>query len=144
MFENRYFINKRNYNIVTTWLMILIILLLIFLNIFFNYEYKNSDQRLGYIKNIDGFKLVVYVEEDEISKISSYDLLIDGLKYDFEIVSISEEYYIVDNQKCYEIILNVSLSEELLIENNLINLVFEKNTTTLYSELKKGIKQWIN
>lgn len=144
MFENRYFINKRNCNIVTTWLMILIILLLIFLNIFFNYEYKNSDQRLGYIKNIDGFKLVVYVEEDEISKISSYDLLIDGLKYDFEIVSISEEYYIVDNQKCYEIILNVSLSEELLIENNLINLVFEKNTTTLYSELKKGIKQWIN
>lgn len=144
MFENRYFINKRNCNIVTIWLMILIILLLIFLNIFFNYEYKNSNQYLGYIKNVDGFKLVVYVEEDEISKISSYDLLIDGLKYDFEIVSISEEYYIVDNQKCYEIILNVTLSEELLIENNLINLVFEKNTTTLYSELKKGIKQWIN
>lgn len=144
MFENRYFINKRNCNIVTTWLMILIILLLIFLNIFFNYKYKNYDEYLGCIKNIDGFKLVVYVKEDELSKISGYDLLIDGFKYDFEIGSISEDYYIVDTQECYEIILNVSLNEKLLIENNLINLVFEKDTTTLYSELKKGIKQWIN
>lgn len=144
MMNNRYFINNKNNNIATSWLMILIIFLLIFLNIFFNYKYKKYDEYLGYIKNIDGFKLVVYVKTEEVSKISSYNLIIDGLKYDFKIVGISEDYYILNDENFNEIIIDISLDKKLLIENNLINFVFEKRTTTLYEELKKGIKSWIN
>lgn len=144
IFNNKYFINNKRCDIAVIWLMILIIFLLIFLNISFNYKYKEYDSYFGYVKNVDGLKLVLYVEEDEISKINNYDLIAEGLKYNFEVLSISNEYYLIDNLKCYEVILKVDLDKKLLIENNVVNLVFEKEYTTLYYKFKKGIEKWIN
>ena len=123
--------------------MILIIFVLIFLNISMNYKYKKYDKYLGYVKKInEDFSLVLYVKD--VSDIYRYSLLVEKVKYDFSIYSISEDYYIVDNQKYYEVILNVKLGDELLIENNIVDVVFEKYSTTLYNEFKKGLIEWLN
>jgi len=125
--------------------MLLIIFFLIFLNIAFNYKYEISDKYVGYIKKIeDEFKVVLYVLESEVSNLSKSSLLVDSLKYDFSIDSISHEYYIIENEKYYEVILDVELSDSYLIENNIINIVMKKDVTTIYNEFKKGMKQWLN
>lgn len=144
IFNNKYLLNNQKCNIATIWLMILIIFMLIFINIALNYNYKKYDKYLGYIKNIDGFKLILYVEEKEVSGLKKYNLIIDGSKYKFQILNISKEYYIIDSSKFYEVILDVNLNKDLLIENNIIDVIFEKEYTTLFEELKKGIKLWIN
>lgn len=144
IFNNKYFINNKRCDIATIWLMILFIFLLLFLNISLNYEYRNYDKYLGYIKNLDGLKLFVYVKEEEVSSINSYDLIVNGSKLNFEIESISKDVYIIDGLKCYEIVLDTKLDKNLLIENNVVNVVFEKNYTTLFDEFKKGINKWIN
>jgi len=140
---NKYFINNKKCNIVTIWIMILIIFFLIFLNIAINFEYKKYDKNIGYIKKIDeNFKVVLYLKD--VSEIYKYSLLVENIKYDFSIYSISNDYYIIDNQNYYEVVLNTKLKEELLIENNIIEVVFEKYTTTLYKELKKGMIKWLS
>ena len=123
--------------------MILIIFLLIFLNIAINYKYKKIDKYIGYIKKIDdSFSLVLYL--DDVSDIYKYNLLVENNEYDFNIYSISSDYYIINNQNYYEVVLSVKLDEELLIENNIVDVVFEKDVTTLYKEFKKGLKKWLN
>jgi len=143
--DNKYFLNSKKDNIVVTWTMLLIIFFLIFLNIAFNYKYEISDKYVGYIKKIeDEFKVVLYVLESEVSNLSKSSLLVDSLKYDFSIDSISHEYYIIENEKYYEVILDVELSDSYLIENNIINIIMKKDVTTIYNEFKKGMKQWLN
>lgn len=143
--ENKYFLNKNNNNVVTIWIMLLIVFFLIFLNICFNYKYKKYAEYLGYIKNIDSsFKVVLYVLENEVSEVSKYSLLVDDVKYDFFINSISDKYYIIENKNYYEVVLNVELDEKLLIENNIVKVVFEKYDTTLYKQFKKGLKKWLS
>ena len=143
--DNKYFLNNKKDNIVITWIMLLIIFFLIFLNIAFNYKYNKFDKYLGYIKKIDEeFKVVMYVLESEVSNLSKSSLLVGSLKYDFSIDSISSEYYIIENEKYYEVILDVELSDSYLIENNIINVVLKKDVITIYNEFKKGMKQWLN
>lgn len=145
IYDNKYFINNKKCDIATIWLMILIIFLLVFLNISFNYRYKNYEQYLGYVKKIEeDFKVVIYVLEEEVSSVSNYEMIVEGFKYNFEIESISEEFYLINNLKHKEMILDVNLNKNLLIENNVINITLEKEYETLYIKLKKGIGKWIN
>ena len=141
MYHNKYFINYRKCHSAVTWLMLLIIFLLIFLNIAFNYKYYKYDETLGYIKKLDDYYLSTYVEDLSIYK---YTLLIDGKEKNITIYSISDGYYIIDGKKYYEIILSTELDKEVLIENNIINIVFRKEQTTLFEEFKKGMKKWLN
>lgn len=145
IYDNKYFINNKKCSIATIWLMILIIFLLIFLNISFNYKYKKYEQTLGYIKKVeDDFKVVIYVLDEEVSSLLKYDIVVDGFKYEFEIEDISEEFYLINNLKHKEIILDIDLDKKLLIENNVINITIEKGYETLFIKLKKGIEKWIN
>lgn len=143
--NNKYFINNKKSNAVTIWCEVLIIALLIFLNICFNYDYKIYDEYLGYVKSFDSnFKLVLYVLEEDVSSIYKSSLLVEDNNYSFSIYNISHEYYVIDNNKYYEVVLNVELDRNLLIENNIVNVVFEKGNTTLYKEFKKGLVKWLN
>lgn len=145
MFNNKYLLNNKKCNIVLIWIMLLIIFFLIFLNIAINYRYKSYEESIGYVKKIDdSFNLVVYVLEEKVSEFYNYGLLVNSSEYDFSINSISDGYYIIEDKKYYEVVLNVELDERLLVENNIVNVIFEKNFTTLYKEFKKGLKKWLS
>ena len=145
VFNNKYLLNNKKCNIVLIWIMLLIIFFLIFLNIAINYRYKSYEESIGYVKKIDdSFNLVVYVLEEKVSEFYNYGLLVNSSEYDFSINSISDGYYIIEDKKYYEVVLNVELDERLLVENNIVNVIFEKNFTTLYKEFKKGLKKWLS
>ncbi len=142
MYHNKYFINHKRCHIALIWMMLLIIFLMIFLNIALNYKYHKYVKGVGYIKKIDGeYYISTYVEN--LSDIR-YQLLIDSHEYPYDIHSISEGYYIVNNKNYYEIVLSAKLDKKLLIENNILDVVFKKEETTLFEEFKKGIKKWLN
>ncbi len=140
-----YILNSRTSKSIIVWIMTLIISFIIFIIIAFNYKYYTFKTYLGYIKNIDNsFYLSFYVKEDEVGDLSNYKLLIDNEKVDFKILSISNQFYLIDNYPFYEVVIETKLNDKYLIENNIINLVFETSQTTLYQEIRKEFKLWKN
>lgn len=138
-----YIINKKTSKVIILWLLFLIISFILFIIISLKYEYNIYNSYFGYVKKIDNsFYTIVYIQKDKISELSTSTLLVDDLEYDFEIVSISDEYFVNDNELCYEVILNLNLKEKYLIENNIINIILKNDKTTIYQELKKGLKKW--
>ena len=138
-----YIINKKTSLSIFLWIILLIISFIIFIIISLKYEYYLYQSYFGYVKKIDdSFYTIIYVSKDKINELSKSNLLVDNNDYSFEIVSISEEYFIIDNKTCYQVILDFDLKDEYKIENNIINIVLKNNKTTLYQELKKGIKKW--
>ena len=141
--NHSYILNKKTSKIIIIWLIFLSISFILFLIIALKYEYNIYNSYFGYIKKIDNsFYTIIYVPNDKVSELSTSILLVDDLEYDFEIVSISDEYFVNNDELCYEVILNFDLKEKYLIENNIINLVLKNNKTTIYQELKKGLKKW--
>lgn len=138
-----YIINKKTSKVIILWLLFLIISFILFIIISLKYEYNIYNSYFGYVKKIDNsFYTIIYIQKDKISELSTSTLLVDDLEYDFEIVSISDEYFVNDNELCYEVILNLNLKEKYLIENNIINIILKNDKTTIYQELKKGLKKW--
>lgn len=136
-----YIMNKKTSPSIIVWIMLLIIFFLIFLIISFNYRYSIYETYLGYVKNDN---LVLYVKNDKLDSLCSLNLLIGNEKFDFKIIDISDEYYLVNNDNYYQVIIEVKLKEEWLIENNILNIVFEKPKTTIYEQIKKGLNKWKN
>ena len=140
-----YILNNKTSKAVIIWLITLIISFVIFIIIALNYNYYTYETYLGYIKKIDdSFYPSFYVKEDEVGNLSDYQLLIDNEKLDFKILSISNQFYLIDNYPFYEVVIETKLNDKYLIENNIINLVFETGQTTLYKKIRKEIKLWKN
>lgn len=138
IFNNKYKLLSNNSKIIVYWIMILIVLILIFINIAFNYRFNEYDKYIGYVQNSD---VVVYTSDKYLYK---YNLLVNNKNYSFKIKNISEEYYIVDGKKNYQFNLEVNLDSDLNIENNILDITFIKNKTTIYQILKKEMLKWIN
>ena len=79
----------------------------------------------------------------KFDKLKNYNIILDNKTYEFEIESISEDYYIIDGSNYYEIIITMNLNDTYKINNNILNLKFEKEKTTIYKLIKEGIKSWI-
>lgn len=138
-----YIINKKTSLSIILWIIFLIISFIIFIIISLKYEYYIYQSYFGYVKKIDdSFYTIIYVARDKIDELSKSNLLVDNKEYDFKVVSISEEYFTIDDKLCYQVILDFDVEEEDKIENNIIDIVLKNNKTTIYQELKKGIKKW--
>lgn len=138
-----YIINKKTSLSITLWIILLIISFIIFIIISLKYEYYLYQSYFGYVKKIDdSFYTIIYVEKDNVDELFNSNLLVDNNDYSFEIVSISEEYFVINNKMCYQVILDFDLKEEYKIENNIIDIILKNNKTTIYKELKKGIMKW--
>ena len=138
-----YIINKKTSLSIFLWIILLIISFIIFIIISLKYEYYLYQSYFGYVKKIDdSFYTIIYVEKDNVDELFNSNLLVDNNDYSFEIVSISEEYFVINNKMCYQVILDFDLKEEYKIENNIIDIILKNNKTTIYKELKKGIMKW--
>lgn len=140
IFNNKYQIKNRTNNSITYFIMLLVIISLIIINIFLNYQYYINDSYTGYIN--ENYKLVLYV--DDISNINKYKLYVENKNYKFKVNSISDEYFIIDGKTCYQIELDINLDKDLLIKNNIIEVILQKGKTTVYQKIKKGMKEWIS
>lgn len=144
MYNNfSYIINKKTSFSIIIWLLFLIIGFIIFILISLKYEFYLCQTYLGYIRKIgNSFNTIIYVKEDEVNEISRSVILVDDKEYEFQIISISDKYFMVDNELAYEVILDIDLDNQYLIENNIVKLDLKKSKTTICQQIKKGIKKW--
>ena len=136
-------LNRKTSSSVKIWILFLTLGLIVFIFIASFYKYHLYSSALAHVKKINSeYYLVTYIKEDMISNMYKYSLLIENERFKFKVVNISEEYYLVDNKNCYEVILEVTLKEQWKIENNILNIAFQQDKTTILQETKKGIKKW--
>lgn len=138
-------INNKNHSYIVYYLFILTFLL-IFLTFFcVFYKYNPISNYTGQIiKKEDDYYVHIYVPYHSCSDIKNESLVIDSKKYQYSIIEIKDGYYLDDNlNKYYEVIIYVDLDTKHLINNNIIDIGFILNKTTLYQELKKLMKGWL-
>jgi ABC-type sugar transport system permease subunit len=130
-------LNKKNNLYIIVWIILLLIFIVISTLIIIFYKFYEYETCLGYVKKLDDYKVVIYLKE--FSKINDYKLYLDDQQLDFSVYSISSDYYIVNNDNYYEIILDLNLNDTYKIDNNILNLKLKKEQTTFLKKIKKGL-----
>lgn len=146
VFSNIHTIIKRKINpYITIYIAIMIILLSIFIIFSIKYEYINKYKLKGQIIIEDNkYFIRTYIEEEKIEVIYN-ELIFNNKKIKFKIKSLGNEYLIDNNsKKYYEVNLLFELDSKYLINNNIIDMYFIEEKTTLYKKLKNKIKKGIS
>lgn len=111
------------FSILILCFLILSFIIFFFVKFSFSYRYNGLVLREG-----DDFYVSVIVSDSELRKIQVLELLVDGKKNNFNIVSISDGYSLSYALK-REVILETDLSSDKRILNNIIELVFVDKKT---------------
>ena len=130
-------LNKKSNIYIIIWSILLFIFIVIAVLIIVFYKFYEYETCLGYVKKLEDYKVVLYLKD--FSKLNDYELYLDEEQIEFSVYSISSEYYIINNENYYEIILDVNLNDIYKIENNILNLTIKKEETTYFEKIKKGI-----
>lgn len=137
-FNNSYnILNGKSNSSIISFIILLIILFFICIYVIIFYKFYEYETCFGIVKKIDDYKVIIYLKE--FNKLSDYEIYLDDLKIDFKISSISPDYYIINNENYYEIVLDVNLEDKYKIENNILNLTIRKNKITYFEKIKKGV-----
>ena len=127
-------LNKKSNIYIIIFSILLFIFFIISMIIIIFYKFYEYETCLGIVNN--DYNVVIYM--NDFSRLNDYELYLEEEKLEFSIYSISDEYYIIDNNNYYEIILNVELKDVYKIKNNILNLKFKKYETTYLEKIKKG------
>ena len=111
------------FSILILCFLILSFVIFFFVKFSFSYRYNGIVLKEG-----DDYYVSVLVSDNELRKIQVLELLVDGKKNNFNIVSISDGYSLSYALK-REVILETDLSSDKRILNNIIELVFVDKKT---------------
>lgn len=120
---------------VISWITILILFVILglFFSVFFQFYIFST--YTGYIDTNDDYNIRVVVDKDIFPIKDNYELYIDNKKYDYEIINI--DYY----NGYYEVFIDCNLDDEILVNNNIVTVRFQKYKTTLIKEFIKKIRK---
>ena len=130
-----YVLKKQTPKLIKYWLIIIIISLIIIFVILLKYKYYKCFNYVGYVKKVENFLVYIYVKEENISSINDSKIFIDNKEYSFNVMNISDDYYLVDNDNYYLMELDIPLEPKYLINNNIINIIVKEKQTTLLKEI---------
>lgn len=137
IFNNSSVIYKRKSSSkITSWINILLISIIIFGLIMYFYEYDISN--IYYAKvlnNGDENYLYFSVDQSFISMKNRNYLEINGDEYKCHLSSFSDNYYLINNKKIWEVYFDCELPDELNVNDNLVEVRVEKRKTTLFKEM---------
>lgn len=89
------------------------------------------------------YYIKTYIEEDKINIIYN-NLIFDNDNTKYKIKSLGDEYFIFNNKKYYEVNLLFDLDYKYLINNNILELYFIEEKTTLFKSFINKIKKGMN
>lgn len=132
-------------------MIIKIMLLMLLALIIFSLNYKMSIYNIyeaRVIENGGDYYVQVLVPMDEKTILDTNKILADDKKYEYEIMSIEDDY-VYDGNKVYMLVnISMSLDKKDKINNNYLKLKQLRKKELLFklvlNELKKGMNLWKN
>ena len=143
LFENSSIIYMRKQqNKIVSYMIILLIGSILFLLIATRYKYTKYNIYYGKVVNIeDNNYIYMTVDSDFIDEKNRNYLEINDKEYKCHLRSVSDNYYVYNSTKYWEVTFNCDLPEEININDNLIEIKMSSNKTTLFKEIIKKIKK---
>lgn len=120
---------------IVSWLTILAIIFILFTIFSIFLKINLYSQHLGYIEINDNYNLKIIIEDKDFPVRNNYKLYIDNKNYDYKIININKQV------GYYELLVNCNIDENLLINNNLVTIKFQRGQTTIIKELIKKLKK---
>ena len=120
---------------IVSWLTILAIIFILFTIFSIFLKINLYSQHLGYIEINDNYNLKIIIEDKDFPVKNNYKLYIDNKNYDYKIININKQV------GYYELLVNCNIDENLLINNNLVTIKFQRGQTTIIKELIKKLKK---
>ena len=141
-FSEGYILKYGKDNSTIVWITIIIVIIFIGIIIASNYQYKKYLRLDGIVKKVgEDLYVSIYVKKNDVTNVFHKVLRVNDNITNYEIAYVSDEYKIEQDKYIYlNVLLNIK-SDYLLIENNIIRLNFELNSTTFTKEVIKFIKK---
>lgn len=130
-------LNKSPSKNIKIFILLLIAMFLLIIPICF-YPYSKYIKTKAVVKYLDSdYKVILYLKD--ISKINQYEFYIENIKKDFSVLSISEDYYLIEGDNFYEVILSLDLDDFYKLNNNVLELKIKLGKTTIIERIKEVI-----
>ncbi len=127
------------------WVIVLIVIsgLFIFISLF--YRYETYDIYYGKVVNdTEDNYLTFTVGEDFISKKNRNYLIINDEDIKCHLLKMSDNYYLIDGSKYWDVFFECELGQELNFNSNVLEVKIDNGSTTLYqyfiAKLRKVVK----
>ncbi len=120
---------------IISWITILSILSIILLIVSIIFKYHIYSNYIGYVDIEKNHNIKIIIDDKIFPIKKNYKLYLDNKKYKYKIVSINKQ------KGYYELYIYCDLDKEMLINNNIITVRFEKESTTLLKELIKKLRK---
>ena len=130
LFFDRY----RNISInVCSIILIVVLILFLLFSLFFKINFCTSYS--GYVVKEDDFYVRLFLNDNDIHFLQEDELVFNGKRVDYNIVSISDEY-VLSNGLVRAVLLSFDLDNKEKIVNNVINLHFLRKNT-IFNKVKE-------
>lgn len=135
---------KKSSSMVVSWISIILIGSILFSLIIFFYEYDAYNIYFAkVVNNEDNNYLNITVDESFISMKNRNYLEINNEVRKCHLKSMSDNYYIFNESKYWEVIYECDIPTELNINNNIVEVRVDKEKTTLFKELVNKVREGI-
>lgn len=143
IFNNSSVIYKRKASTnITYWISVMIISSVIFGLIICFYKYDISNIYYAHVVNNDEDNYLYFsADESFISMKNRNYLEINNKEYKCHLSSFSDNYYLINSEKIWEVYFDCELPDELNVNNNLVEVRVEKRRTTLFEELLNKLRK---
>ena len=127
---------------ISCWVNILVFCILIFICMALFYEYKISN--IYYAKvSIEEEQSYIYMTVDNsfISYKNRNYLNINGEDYPCHLESFSDNYYLVNSKKMWDVIYSCEIPENLKFDGNILQVEINVRKTTIYKEFVNKLRK---
>lgn len=128
--------SKRN-NIYIFISLFIIMFIFLFITFYPYYKFKNV------IGIVNDNNIILYLTDEEISKLDSKKLYFNEQYQDYNISYINSNYEVFNNKIVKQVLIKTKMKDKQNINNNIVNLKFVDKKSTLLSEVIKNIKKGI-
>lgn len=122
-------------------LIVLLILLLMFLISAFTFD-KTYKAEIRILKEEDSYYAITYIPNEDFQTIYNKPLMFQDKYFDYEIISIENQYYLDTEYKILK--LKANLEKQYLKEENVLAVNFRIRNTTIFDEVLEFIKKGIS
>ena len=135
------YMRKANSKIIS-WINILLIGSILFLALIFFYKYHIEDiYYSNVVKTEEENYIVLNVDEKFINIKNRNYLQINDEDYKCHLISFSDNYYVFNDKKYWEVRYECDIPEELNLNNNIVKVKINYRKTTLFKEFVTKIRK---
>lgn len=136
-----YILSQKTSKAILVFIILSVISVIIASYFIFFYHYHPYQIVNGYVQKLDSeYIVLLYLSKEDIASFHENKIIKDDV-LEYEVIDISQDYYVIEENLYYMVRLKMPLEEEEKINNNIIEIVLEKPLTTFWQKLKKGWKK---